>query len=174
MLLVMNYHQTVYSFPKGKMNKNEAGIDCAKREVWEEVGLDISKMISAKDYLEFVCEDTGQPQRMYIISGVNENHKFATSTRYEIGAIHWVKLSEIKRRDSRFVYLMPFIQGLNKYIATKSSQSSKAGPPQPPKDKDFKSVVSARVNRMIREFKEQLGSAEPRSENVAQFETFRS
>lgn len=47
-LLVMNYNQTVYSFPKGKVNKNESGVDCAKREVWEEVGYDISKKISEK------------------------------------------------------------------------------------------------------------------------------
>ncbi|CAD8052857.1 unnamed protein product [Paramecium primaurelia] len=57
------------------------------KEVWEEVGYDISKKISDKDYLEFVCEDTGQAQRMYIISGVNEDHKFITSTRFEIGLI---------------------------------------------------------------------------------------
>lgn len=58
-LLVMNYNLTVYSFPKGKVNKGETGIDCAKREVWEEVGYDISKKISEKEYLEFICEETG-------------------------------------------------------------------------------------------------------------------
>lgn len=55
----MNYNLTVYSFPKGKVNKGETGIDCAKREVWEEVGYDISKKISEKEYLEFICEETG-------------------------------------------------------------------------------------------------------------------
>jgi len=108
-LLVMNYNLTVYSFPKGKVNKGETGIDCAKREVWEEVGYDISKKISEKEYLEFVCEETGQPQRMYIISGVDENHKFTTSTRFEIGLIEWVKINEIRKSDGRFVYLQPFI-----------------------------------------------------------------
>lgn len=37
-LVVMNYRQTVYSFPKGKVNQNEDGVQCAIREVWEEVG----------------------------------------------------------------------------------------------------------------------------------------
>lgn len=105
----MNYNLTVYSFPKGKVNKDESGVECAKREVWEEVGYDISKKISEKDYLEFICEDTGQIQRMYIICGVNENHKFTTSTRYEIGLIEWVKIKDIKKGDGRFIYLMPFI-----------------------------------------------------------------
>lgn len=50
-LLVMNYNQTVYSFPKGKVNKNESGVECAKREVWEEVGYDISKKISEKVFI---------------------------------------------------------------------------------------------------------------------------
>lgn len=38
----------MYSFPKGKVNKNESGVECAIREVWEEVGYDISKKISDK------------------------------------------------------------------------------------------------------------------------------
>lgn len=48
-LLVMNFSKTVYSFPKGKVNENEAGSECAVREVWEEVGYDISKKI--KDHV---------------------------------------------------------------------------------------------------------------------------
>lgn len=56
---------------------------------------------------------------MYIISGVDENHKFTTSTRFEIGLIEWVKINEIRKSDGRFVYLQPFIQGLQKYINTK-------------------------------------------------------
>ena len=38
----MNYNKTLYSFPKGKVNENEKPIDCAIREVWEEIGYDIS------------------------------------------------------------------------------------------------------------------------------------
>lgn len=49
-LLVKNFSNTVYSFPKGKVNKNESGVECAIREVWEEVGYDISKKISDKVY----------------------------------------------------------------------------------------------------------------------------
>jgi len=40
-VLVMNYKCTNYSFPKGKVNQNETGLQCAVREVWEEIGLDI-------------------------------------------------------------------------------------------------------------------------------------
>jgi mRNA-decapping enzyme subunit 2 len=37
----MNFRCTNYSFPKGKVNENEEGIQCAIREVWEEIGFDI-------------------------------------------------------------------------------------------------------------------------------------
>jgi len=47
-LLVMNIRQTNYSFPKGKINQNESELDCAAREVWEEIGFPITNMISEK------------------------------------------------------------------------------------------------------------------------------
>ena len=57
MLLVMNYNCTSYSFPKGKVNMNENGISCATREVWEEIGLNIQKNISEKDFIEYRKEN---------------------------------------------------------------------------------------------------------------------
>ena len=48
----------MYSFPKGKVNKNESGVECAKREVWEEVGYDISKKISEKVYITLIIRIT--------------------------------------------------------------------------------------------------------------------
>lgn len=47
-LLVMNWKQTSYSFPKGKINQNESEINCAAREVWEEIGYSITNHISEK------------------------------------------------------------------------------------------------------------------------------
>ena len=47
-LLVMNWKQTSYSFPKGKINQNESEIDCAAREVWEEIGYSITNSVSEK------------------------------------------------------------------------------------------------------------------------------
>lgn len=47
-LLVMNYGQTNYSFPKGKINQNESELVCAAREVWEEIGFPITNLISEK------------------------------------------------------------------------------------------------------------------------------
>ena len=45
-LLVMNMNRTNYSFPKGKINQNENMLDCAAREVWEEIGYPVTNQIS--------------------------------------------------------------------------------------------------------------------------------
>jgi len=34
-----------YGFPKGKINENESDIECAIREVYEEVGFNINGLI---------------------------------------------------------------------------------------------------------------------------------
>ncbi|CAD8152488.1 unnamed protein product [Paramecium octaurelia] len=173
-LLVMNYNQTVYSFPKGKVNKNESGVECAIREVWEEVGYDISKKISDKDYLEFVCEDTGQPQRMYIICGVSEDHKFTTSTRYEIGSIQWVQIKDIQRGDSAYVYLNPFIQGLQKYIQHKKQlEKSKVKNTNQTSESDLISVMFEKTQEILKSFKQQLKQEQPRQMQQPQFQQFK-
>ena len=40
---------THYSFPKGKINENEANMYCAVRETWEEIGFNTQKYISEGD-----------------------------------------------------------------------------------------------------------------------------
>ena len=87
-LCVMNYECTSYSFPKGKVNQNEKAIDCAVREVWEEIGFNISKFISENDYIDFKKSDS-QFKRMYIAYGIEENTNFKTNTRKEIGKIEF-------------------------------------------------------------------------------------
>lgn len=53
-LLVMNWKQTNYSFPKGQINQGETELDCAAREVWEEIGYSLTNSISEKaSFLNF-------------------------------------------------------------------------------------------------------------------------
>lgn len=68
-LLVQSYwSKSSWSFPKGKVNEEEKGHDCAVREVFEETGFDIGPFINPKDYMEAVVND--QTIRLYPIPGV--------------------------------------------------------------------------------------------------------
>lgn len=96
-LCVMNYECTSYSFPKGKVNQNESAIDCAIREVWEEIGYNVSKHITENDYIDYKKSDS-QFRRMYIAFGVDENTSFKTNTRKEIGKIEFFHI--LKKVDS--------------------------------------------------------------------------
>lgn len=52
-LLVRGWNQkSSWTFPKGKINQNEADAVCAVREVWEEVGWDIADRIDPQLYFE--------------------------------------------------------------------------------------------------------------------------
>lgn len=85
-LKVMNYNRTCYSFPKGKINQRESEIECAAREVWEEIGFSITNQISEKDFIELLLYEQ-QKSKMYIVTGVDEKTEFRTKTRCEIGKI---------------------------------------------------------------------------------------
>jgi len=116
-LLVTNYRNTFYSFPKGKINQNESGVECAIREVWEEIGLNISKLISEKDFIEFKMGDN-KAQKMYVVCGVDENTVMKTNTRCEIGRIEWVPLNEIEegKNSNIFGKITPFVRPLKLWI----------------------------------------------------------
>lgn len=85
-LLVTNFHNTNYSFPKGKVNENETGLNCAIREAWEEIGFSIKGLITENDKISIQARN-GKLTTMYIITGIDEMTTFKTVTRGEIGRI---------------------------------------------------------------------------------------
>ena len=91
----MNFRCTNYSFPKGKVNENESGLFCAIREVWEEIGFDIHNQITEEDFIELQQRD--RFQKFYIVKDIDENTRFKTNTRNEIGKIEWVKINLIEK-----------------------------------------------------------------------------
>ena len=58
-------------FPKGKANQNEADIDCAIREIFEEIELDVSKVINPN---KFVKMQTLRKKwvTLYFVKGIKE------------------------------------------------------------------------------------------------------
>ncbi|XP_031490081.1 mRNA-decapping enzyme subunit 2 isoform X2 [Nymphaea colorata] len=83
-----------WSFPRGKKNKDEEDHACAIREVLEETGFDISKLLKLEDNIEVVVGQ--QRVRLYIIAGVKEDTVFAPLTKKEISEISWHRLDELQ------------------------------------------------------------------------------
>ena len=126
-----------WSFPRGKINKDEKDIDCAIREVYEETGYDIQEaelVGSGEDakYIEITMRE--QHMRLYVFRGVPMDTHFEPRTRKEISKIQWYKLSELptlkktkqQQQDGRgedlainankFYMVAPFLVPLRKWI----------------------------------------------------------
>ena len=76
-----------WSFPRGKINKDEPDLDCAVREVYEETGFDIREAGLVKDesqmkFIEMTMRE--QHMRLYVFRGVPLETHFEPRTRKEI------------------------------------------------------------------------------------------
>ncbi|KAI0841767.1 hypothetical protein F5Y06DRAFT_198999 [Hypoxylon sp. FL0890] len=98
-VLVRGYKKGAsWSFPRGKINKDEDDLDCAIREVYEETGYDLreSGLVDKNEPvhpLEVTMHD--QQVRLYVFRGIPEDTVFETRTRKEIGGIKWYKVEEL-------------------------------------------------------------------------------
>lgn len=125
-----------WSFPRGKINKAEADLDCAIREVYEETGFDVRNAgLVGEDetpkYIDITMRE--QQLRLYIFADVPMNAQFAPRTRKEISKIQWFKLSELptlkKQKQppdqsedldvivNKFYMVAPFMVPLKKWIS---------------------------------------------------------
>lgn len=88
--------------------------------MFEETGIDISKLISPEDYVESVIHD--QLIRLYFIVGIDKNVAFEPQTRCEIKAAKWFPIEQlpVSKRDivskcrtpeTRYFYMViPFMK----------------------------------------------------------------
>lgn len=127
-----------WSFPRGKINKDEKDLDCAIREVYEETGFDIhaANLVGNEEdvkYIEVTMRE--QHMRLYVFRGVPMETIFEPRTRKEISKIQWYKLSELptlkKMRQqqqegrgedlavnaNKFYMVAPFLVPLKKWIS---------------------------------------------------------
>ncbi|XP_018022971.1 m7GpppN-mRNA hydrolase [Hyalella azteca] len=127
-LLVQGFNGQSWGFPKGKIEENEATVECAVREVREEINYDISPFINPDLYLQMTILE--QQTRLYIIYGVPTETKFKTNTRKEIGNIKWFELSSLPahKGDKRplantsyspnnFFVIIPFVKHLRESVS---------------------------------------------------------
>ncbi|TRX94745.1 hypothetical protein FHL15_004206 [Xylaria flabelliformis] len=135
-VLVRGYKKGAsWSFPRGKINKDEDDVDCAIREAYEETGYDLRAAgLVEKNApihpLEVTMHD--QQVRLYVFRGVPENTVFETRTRKEIGDIKWYRLSDLptykKKKGAgknqgptassqeRFYMVAPFMVQLRQWV----------------------------------------------------------
>lgn len=138
-----------WSFPRGKINKDEQDFDCAVREVYEETGHDLKEASRIADNQDFV-ETTIRAQhiKLYIFPGVPMDTHFEPRTRKEISEIDWCKLSELpamKRQErkqegrgedlainaKRFYMVAPFMAELKRWIAKQKNAEKVNGSSHP-------------------------------------------
>ena len=125
--------RSTWTFPKGKINQDEADIHCAIRETMEEIGFDISQLVKEEDYIELVLRGE-QRNRLYIIPGISETTEFQTRTRKEIGDIKWHRIADLPRfqgkkqqqeSDAKFYMIKRFMGEIGKWIAKYKKQNGK-------------------------------------------------
>ncbi|KAK5060026.1 hypothetical protein LTR84_009910 [Exophiala bonariae] len=134
-----------WSFPRGKINKDENDLDCAVREVYEETGFDIRAAGLVKDekdmkYIEVTMRE--QHMRLYVFRGVPKNTYFEPKTRKEISKIEWYKLTDLptlkksRQHDgsgpdvptinaNKFYMVAPFLNPLKKWIAQQRKKENR-------------------------------------------------
>lgn len=124
-LLVKGWKGSSWSFPRGKKNKDEEDHSCAVREVLEETGFDVSKLLKQDQYLEMTFGQ--QRVRLYIIAGVKEDTAFAPQTKKEISEIAWQRLDELQTGSNdvisrgmtglKLYMVSPFLTSLRSWIS---------------------------------------------------------
>ncbi|CRG90649.1 mRNA-decapping enzyme subunit 2 [Talaromyces islandicus] len=132
-----------WSFPRGKINKEEKDLDCAVREVLEETGYDLKEAGLVKEdkqmkYIEITMRE--QHMKLYVFRGVPMDTQFAPQTRKEISKIEWVNLSDLptvkKNKQAqndvvnanKFYMVAPFLHPLKKWIAQQRKLDAKNYP----------------------------------------------
>ncbi|KAJ4151263.1 hypothetical protein LMH87_011974 [Akanthomyces muscarius] len=131
-----------WSFPRGKINKDEDDLDCAVREVYEETGMDLRAhglvpTTGKPKYIEIAMRE--QQLRLYVFRDVPMDYNFEPQTRKEISKIQWYKLSELptfRKKNSqnqnepavganKFYMVAPFLVPLKKWVTVQKRQEEK-------------------------------------------------
>ena len=126
-----------WSFPRGKINKDEPDMDCAIREVYEETGYDIKAaglVGSEEETKQIEVTMREQHMRLYVFRGIPIDTYFEPRTRKEISKIEWYRLSDLptirKKKNqqegkgedlavnaNKFYMVAPFLVPLKKWIS---------------------------------------------------------
>lgn len=135
-----------WSFPRGKIAKDEPDLECAIREAWEETGLDVRAAGLVPEGAEPKSIDITMKDseiRLFVFRDVPMDTHFEPQTRKEISKIQWFKLSELpsfKKKGAqnknqhqsdaapnvnKFFMVAPFVNPLKRWITTQKKIDAK-------------------------------------------------
>lgn len=153
LLMVKGVESKSWSFPRGKISKDEDDVSCAIREVKEETSYDCTDLIDPQQYVERTMN--GKNYKIYFIDGVAEDFQFTPMARNEIDKIEWKDIkyltSKAKSNSSNFFLLSKLMRPILNYISMR-------------KGKVNEELVKIRV---ASELKQLLGVSEPVAKEAA-------
>jgi mRNA-decapping enzyme subunit 2 len=119
-LLVKGWHaKSSWSFPKGKINRDETEAECTVREVYEETGYVIPSE-RLRDDASIALRVNQQTVKLFVVPHVPADFPFATRTRKEISAIEWKPVDLLKReigtRGSHYFLVAPVLAHLDSIV----------------------------------------------------------
>ncbi|KAI7096234.1 DCP2-domain-containing protein [Hortaea werneckii] len=131
-----------WSFPRGKINKDERDLDCAVREVYEETGFDVraAGLVGQDDkqadedvkYIDVTMRE--QHMRLFVFRGVPLDTLFEPQTRKEISKIAWYNVKDLPgfkkqkhaqdkaNQANKFYMVAPFLGPLRKWISVQKKK----------------------------------------------------
>lgn len=117
-VLVQGIHPSLWSFPRGKISKDEDDLVCAVREVREETGFDAKDYVNEKDVVERTVY--GKNFKIYMARNVPEDYAFEPEVRNEIGLIRWFDIKglhkQVKETPNKYFIVDPFLKPLTRWI----------------------------------------------------------
>lgn len=118
MILVQGTESNLWSFPRGKISKDEDDLVCAVREVKEETGFDATNHVNEKDVVERTVY--GKNFKIYLARNVPEDFKFEPEVRNEIALIQWHDIKglqkAVKQQHNKYFIVGPFLKPLTRWI----------------------------------------------------------
>lgn len=118
-----------WSFPRGKINRDEPSTSCAVREVFEETGLDITNLIKEDDFIELVVNE--QSVKLFLIvldCHESELPRLMPHTKGEISEIQWLHIDNdilyngTDKKKKRFWSVVPFVRQAKQWISKRRTQ----------------------------------------------------
>jgi len=122
-LLCQSYNSKSWTFPAGKVNQNETGIQAAARETYEETGFDCvahGLELREENALVYVEEGTKKRRTCYVCVGVQEDFPFEPIARKEVGDIDWFEIGSLPKKTFA---VLPFIAHLRRWIKKRQKQA---------------------------------------------------